>query len=171
MAMPESPLTQAPEAGPSPVPPASKPSALLQQEFSAERVTSLRHTVRDRAEAAGPTGDELYDFVVAVHELVTNAVRHGGGHGLLLLRRDGDYLVCDVTDTGRGFPDGVPVNGGPPAADTPGGRGILLAQQLTDALLITDTPAGVTASVTVCLPVPSAMRAGPVPAGDDRASR
>jgi anti-sigma regulatory factor (Ser/Thr protein kinase) len=55
-------------------------------------------------------------------------------------------------DQGDGVPDGVPLRGGPPAADTPGGRGILLANQLTDSLLISDTRNGVTASVTVCLP-------------------
>ena len=153
MAMPESPLTQASRADPSSAPRAAPPG-LLSQEFAADDVTSLRHTVRDTAEAAGLTGDALYDFVVAVHELVTNAVRHGGGRGRLLLRRDGDTLICDVADDGHGFTAGVPARGGPPAADTPGGRGILLARQLTDNLLISDTPAGVTASVTVCLPVP-----------------
>ena len=149
--MPESPLIQASEAGASPVRPATPPG-LLWQEFTADHVTDLRHAVRDWAEAAGLTGDVLYDFVVAVHELVTNAVRHGGGRGRLLLRRDGDTLICDVVDQGRGFPNGVPVRDGPPAADTPGGRGILLAHQLADSLLISDTPNGVTASVTVCLP-------------------
>lgn len=149
--MPESPLTQASEPGPSAVPPA-EPPRLLWQEFTADHVTDLRHAVRNRAEAAGLTGDALYDFVVAVHELVTNAVRHGGGRGRLLLRRHADTLVCDVADHGGGFPDGVPVRTTPPAADTPGGRGILLAQQLTDTLLISDTSDGVTASVTVCLP-------------------
>jgi anti-sigma regulatory factor (Ser/Thr protein kinase) len=168
MAMPESPLTQAPEVGPSLAQPA-EPPGLLWQEFTTDDVTSLRHAVRDRAAAAGLTGDALYDFVVAVHELVTNAVRHGGGRGHLLLRRDGDTLVCDVVDRGDGFAHGVPVGGPPPAADTPGGRGILLANQLTDTLLISDTPDGVTASVTVCLPADPATDAGPNETGDDRA--
>ena len=159
--MPESPLTQATQAGPS-----SAPPGLLSREFTAEHVTDLRHAVRDSAEAAGLTGDALYDFVVAVHELVTNAVRHGGGRGRLLLRRDGDTLICDVADDGHGFTAGVPARSGPPAADTPGGRGILLARQLTDNLLISDTPAGVTASVTVCLPdrpAPSPLSPSPPP--------
>ena len=147
MAVPESPLRQASEAGPRATPP-----DLLSQEFTAEHVTDLRHAVRDAAEAAGLTGDGLYDFVVAVHELVANAVRHGGGRGRLVLRRRDDTLICDISDDGAGFPAGVPTLGGPPAADTPGGRGILLARQLTDNLLISDTTGGVSASVTVCMP-------------------
>ncbi len=125
---------------------------LLTRDFGADDVTALRHAVRDHAMAAGLLDDALADFVVAVHELVANAVRHGGGHGCLRLRRDGDTLICDVTDHGGGFPDGVPAPAAPPAADVPGGRGILLARQLTDNLLISDGPEGVTATVTVCLP-------------------
>lgn len=128
----------------------------LVQVFTADTCTAVRHTVRDYAEAAGLACDALYDFVVAVHELVINAVRHGGGHGRLWLRRDGDTLLCDVADSGDGFPDGVPVTTGPLTADVPGGRGILLARQLTDTLLITDGLDGVTATVTACLSRPAA---------------
>ncbi|OJF10579.1 hypothetical protein BG844_31410 [Couchioplanes caeruleus subsp. caeruleus] len=134
-------------------PPASPPAEELAQDFDAETVTDVRHAVRRRAEKAGLAGDALEGFVIAVHELVANAVRHGGGRGSLRLRRDDDTLVCDVTDYGTGFPHGLPVAGGPPPANTPGGRGILMARHFTDSLLFSDGPDGVTATVTVCLPV------------------
>ena len=147
----------------SPSEPASEPDAAtpalpvrpepgpLEKDFTAEDLGGLRHTVFAGARRAGLTGDPLNDFVVAVHELVTNAVRHGGGRGRLALRRDGDTLVCDVSDDGPGFTGGVPAAANP-SPQTPGGRGLWLARQLTDTLLITDGPAGATVSVTVCLP-------------------
>ena len=149
---PSEPAASEPEAGavPLPVPPASAP---LEQDFTADDLGRLRRTVFTGARRAGLTGDPLDDFVIAVHELVTNALRHGGGHGRLALRRDGDTLVCDVSDGGPGFGGGVPAAAKPPSAQTTGGRGLWLARQLTDTLLITDGPAGATVSVTVCLPV------------------
>jgi anti-sigma regulatory factor (Ser/Thr protein kinase) len=60
--------------------------------------------------------------------------------------------VCDVSDHGPGFVGGVPAPPGPPPPGSPGGRGLWLAGQFTDTLMIVDGPDGVTASVTVCLP-------------------
>nr|WP_221378994.1 ATP-binding protein [Actinoplanes polyasparticus] len=127
----------------------------LAQNFTAEELASLRRAVHDSARACGLAGDALDDFVVAVHELATNAVRHGGGRGRIDLRRDGDTLLCDIIDHGPGFPGGVPTPAGLPSPQTPGGRGLWLAQHLTDTLLITDSPGGVTVSVTACLPAPA----------------
>lgn len=53
--------------------------ALLSEEITAARVTALRHTVAAAARSAGLLGHGLEDFVLAVHELVTRVVRHGGG--------------------------------------------------------------------------------------------
>ncbi|MFU8854336.1 ATP-binding protein [Micromonospora sp. SL1-18] len=93
-------------------------------------------------------GDDGDDFVLAVHELVTNAVRHGGGSGHLDLRQVDDVLVCEVTDHGAGT-DALPVD--LPPAHVPGGRGLWLAHQLTGALMLTRRPDGITATVSVRL--------------------
>ncbi len=139
-----------------PVPVTTTPD-LLTRSFLIDDVTGLRHAVRRQSASAGLTGGPLDDFVVAVHELVTNAVRHGGGRGRLHLRRDGDTLVCDVVDHGGGFTDGVPLPAGPPPAVVTGGRGLLLAGVLADTLMISDGPDGVTATVTACLPTAPAL--------------
>ncbi|HWH01308.1 MAG TPA: ATP-binding protein, partial [Pilimelia sp.] len=55
---------------------------LLARTFDAEQVTELRHAVARCAEESGLSGHPLEDFVLAVNELATNAVRHGGGRGL-----------------------------------------------------------------------------------------
>ena len=153
MATSESPLTQHQGAAGAPVP---VPAEVLVREFAAADITELRHDLRRHAEACGLRDDDLDDFVAAVNELVTNAVRHGGGRGRLRLTLNADTLVADVSDRGQGFPGELPLAAGPPAADTPGGRGIMLARLLTDTLLISDGPDGVTVTVTRCLTPPQA---------------
>lgn len=151
MATPESPLTQGTGSAPD-----TAAAEVFARDFTGEDITGLRHDLRRHTEAAGLRGDDLDDFVAAVNELVTNAVRHGGGRGSLRLTLDVDTLIADVSDHGAGFPGEMPVLAGPPPADMPGGRGILLARLLTDTLLISDGPDGVTVTVTRCLSTPKA---------------
>ena len=150
MATPEPPLTRTPGAAP-----ATPAAELFARDFTGADVTPLRHDLRRHAEAAGLHDDALDDFVAAVNELVTNAVRHGGGQGTLRLTFTVDTLVADVSDQGTGFGGELPVSAGPPPADIPGGRGILLARLLTDTLMISDGPDGVTVTVTQCVSAPS----------------
>ncbi len=126
-------------------------TTLLDEPFGVEHLTGLRRAVAARARTVGLVGDRLEDFVLAVNELATNAVRHGGGSGRLTLRRVDDTLICEVTDRGGGLPDGAGAVVGPPASDHPGGRGLFLAHQLTETLLLTSGATGLTASVVVCL--------------------
>lgn len=121
---------------------------LMSQDFTAATVTALRHALQAQVAAAGLTGDVGYDFVLAVHELVTNAVRHGGGHGRLDLRRQDDVLICEITDQGLAG-NTLPVRLSP--VDIAGGRGLWLAHQLTEGLILTQRLGGVTATVTACL--------------------
>ena len=124
------------------------PPALLRQRFSASTVTALRQAVAARVAVAGLSGPAAEDFVLAVNELVTNAVRHGGGSGRLELRMVADSLVCDVVDHG-GPVEGLPVRLS--QTDAPGGRGLWLAHRLTQGLILTRRSDGVTASVSVCV--------------------
>jgi serine/threonine-protein kinase RsbW len=94
------------------------------------------------------TAERLDDFVVAVNELLTNAVRHGGGTGRLLLRHVDDRVECEVSDHGPGLShpllDGTPAR---PPADQPGGWGLWLAEELTDDFAITSGAGGTTVRV------------------------
>jgi anti-sigma regulatory factor (Ser/Thr protein kinase) len=107
---------------------------LLTEAFDHSRVTALRHAVASCAGASGLCGDRLDDFVVAVNELLTNAVRHGGGHGRLTLWRDGTSVVCEVSDVGVGLGDTRTDPENRPRLDTPGGWGLWLAAELTDRM-------------------------------------
>ena len=96
--------------------------------------------------AAGLSGDRLDDFVVAVNELLTNAVRHGGGLGRVALwRQDGD-LVCEVSDSGAGLSGPRPTIR--PATDQPGGWGLWLAEELTDTFRLETGNGGTTVRVS-----------------------
>lgn len=104
---------------------------LLSESFDHSRVTALRHTIASCSADAGLSGDRLDDFVVAVNELLTNAVRHGGGAGRVRLWQSGAAVVCEVADHGPG----LRTSGRPhrPAVDEPGGWGLFLADELTDS--------------------------------------
>lgn len=141
--------------------PTGEPRSLLSCPFTAEMISELRHMLAAQVAAAGLSGDTAADFVLAIHELVTNAVRHGGGAGNLHLLRQGDVLVCEVVDHGNGADD-LPVR--LPAANLPGGRGLWLAHQLAGSLMVARRADGVTATVTVCL-TPENSTAGHQSAG------
>ena len=112
---------------------------MISEDFDRSRVTPLRHLVTATAAAAGLTGERLDDFVLAVNELLTNAVRHGGGTGHLLLAAEDGAVVCEVSDHGGGL-DGASTQR--PAPDEPGGWGLWLVRQLTDTCAIKTGPDG-----------------------------
>jgi anti-sigma regulatory factor (Ser/Thr protein kinase) len=97
------------------------------------------------AEAAGLADGRLEDFVVAVNELLTNAVRHGGGSGHVELWREDGFVVCEVIDQGTGLADPRPDR---PPVDEPGGWGLWLAGELTDAIEIETGAEGTTVRIS-----------------------
>ncbi|MFI7601147.1 ATP-binding protein [Actinoplanes sp. NPDC049681] len=112
---------------------------LLSEAFDRGRVTALRHVVASRAGESGLGGDRLADFVVAVNELLTNAVRHGGGTGHVAVWCTEDRVICEVTDHGAGL---GAIRPDKPAPDEPGGWGLYLVRELTDTFEIKTGPEG-----------------------------
>ncbi len=111
-------------------------------------MTALRHAVASSAAATGLTGDRLDDFVVAVNELLTNAVRHGGGTGHVALWRNDNAVVCEVTDRGSGLTTPRPDKPERPSIDEPGGWGLWLAGELTDTLDLQSGTDGTTVRIS-----------------------
>jgi anti-sigma regulatory factor (Ser/Thr protein kinase) len=129
----------------------------LDQWFDAGTLPGLRRAVQAEAVAAGMPRDQADDVMLAVHELAANAVRHGGGTGLLRLELAGGALRCQVSDTGqvsdtalaggtgRVSPDGHPRRG---AAATmrpwlfQPGHGLWLVRNLADQIAVVPGPAG-----------------------------
>ncbi|MEU1603583.1 ATP-binding protein [Micromonospora matsumotoense] len=125
-----------------------EPSLLIAEAFDQAQVTELRHSVSSCAHSAGLTGQRLDDFVLAVNELITNAVRHGGGQGWLRLWRRPGHLVCEVSDHGNGMSEQQLDDRSRPAPDTAGGWGLWLARELSDAMQVESGTAGTTVRIS-----------------------
>ena len=120
----------APFAEPLPEPPASA----LELAFGDGPLEALRWLAGRAAAEAKLGASRAADFVLAVHELATNTVRHGGGRGTLRLWREPDALVCEVSDAGR---LDQPLAGRErPLAGQSGGRGLWIVNQVCDLVQI-----------------------------------
>ena len=94
------------------------------------------------------TDDEIDDFITAVNEIMTNAVRHGSRNPTLRLLRNGQ-LVCEVRDAGPGF--GTAPSHHPRTRPTPssaGGMGLWIAQHITKELTIRSGRSGTLVRIT-----------------------
>lgn len=104
----------------------------LRLRFRAWQLQEVRHAVRRLAEATGFACERVDDVVLAVNEVATNAVEHGGRDGELRLWSTSDGLICEVHDSGE-LPDPLPGLVAPHPSD-PRGRGLWIARQLCDLL-------------------------------------
>ncbi|GGM17001.1 hypothetical protein GCM10010129_71470 [Streptomyces fumigatiscleroticus] len=121
--------------------------------FAASRLPYVRFRVGEWAADRGLPRDRCDEFVLAVNEVVSNAIVHGGGHGLLRVYEQQGALHCQVSDEGPGFADGVevPVVCGTETAE--GGRGLWMAQQLTGRMEINTGTTGTVVTLAVMLRV------------------
>ncbi len=112
-------------------PPAQPPTELA---FTTGDLASLRRLVGRECFAAGLHPSAAEDMTLAVDEVASNSLLHGGGRGVLRVWVEDRDLVCEVSD------DGVirdPLVGRqPPALDRTNGRGLWLANQLCDLVQV-----------------------------------
>ena len=80
------------------------------------------------------------DLVLAVNEIASNSVAHGAGAGTLTVWTDQRSLICDVYDGGH-LADPLAGRRRPEPHD-PGGRGLWLANELSDLTQLRRTAAG-----------------------------
>lgn len=113
---------------------------------------ALRHAVAAELAAVGGAREVVEDFLLAVDETTSNAIRHGAPPVGLRLWRSADRVVCAVTDHGPGLD--TPFAGYGPAHGedlSRGGMGVWLARQLCDHVDISCGPDGVTVRLTTAL--------------------
>jgi anti-sigma regulatory factor (Ser/Thr protein kinase) len=117
--------------------PATEPAEMF---FTREDLALVRLFVAERAERAGITEKRCSDLVLAVNELATNSMRHGGGRGLLSVWQEDGTFMCEVADRGH-ITD--PLAGRERASDERGGgRGLWLVNHLCDLVQVRTTHAG-----------------------------
>jgi anti-sigma regulatory factor (Ser/Thr protein kinase) len=113
---------------------------------------ALRHALAAELASVGGPREVVEDFLLAVDETTSNAVRHGAPPVGLRLWTSADRVVCTVTDHGPGLDD--PFAGYGPAHGqdlSRGGMGVWLARQLCDHVDISSGPDGVTVRLTTAL--------------------
>jgi anti-sigma regulatory factor (Ser/Thr protein kinase) len=106
------------------------PNRAERWEFGPAEFGDIRKWVGGQASSHGVSRDRLEDLSLALHEVCTNSIRFGGGHGTLAVWIADGTLICDVTDRGR--IDDLLVGRVLPPLDGLGGRGVWLANQLCD---------------------------------------
>jgi len=110
------------------------PPSAARLAFDADSLGAVRDLVTGRAEEAGFDRETTDALVLAVNEIATNSVRHGGGFGVIRAWDDDGFLLCQVEDGGR---IDAPLAGRrQPVLDEPGGRGLWLANQLCDLVQV-----------------------------------
>jgi anti-sigma regulatory factor (Ser/Thr protein kinase) len=115
-------------------------------------LASVREIVMRAVAAAGLDPRRTHGFLVAVNEIVTNALTHGVPPAIVEVIATPTAIRVRVHDRGSTFAkrDG-PV---PQAPDQLHGRGLWMASQLTDELRVDSDTDGTTVTVTVHLRTP-----------------
>ncbi|MET9224176.1 sensor histidine kinase [Streptomyces sp. NPDC003300] len=108
--------------------------------FDDQRLRDARRFAVRLAGGFGLTGARLDDLALAVSELITNSVLHGGGSGTIRLWTENDQVVCEVRDGGR-LSDPMAGRRLPPNG-RPGGRGLLMVNHIADLVRVHAAPDG-----------------------------
>ena len=128
-------------------PPAGTPVELP---FTGADLSSVRRLVRRHCLEAGLADARADDVELAVDEVASNSLRHGGGLGVLRVWSEDGSLVCEITDEGV-IADPL-VGRRRPVLDRTGGRGLWTANQLCDLVQVRSGAAGTTVRLHVRLP-------------------
>jgi len=124
--------------------------ARLDQPFDFGTLATQRETVRDLAVQAGLSAERAVDVVLAVHELLANALRHGAGRGRLRVWQAAGWLRCQIEDKG---PPGARDPAAPPGSwPVRHGHGLWVVRQVADQMEVTSGPCGTRATVSFTVP-------------------
>ncbi|PGH47525.1 sensor histidine kinase [Streptomyces sp. Ru87] len=128
------------------------PVEAVSLKFSSEDLPEARILASDEARRAGLDRSRVTDLELAVSELATNTVLHGGGSGTLHAWTEDGHFVCEVRDRGH-ISD--PLAGRRPVDPAAvGGRGILMVNQVADLVRVHTSVTGTAVRVYFALPTP-----------------
>jgi serine/threonine-protein kinase RsbW len=130
---------------------ASLAKSELQLPARRSELGAAREYARDGATAFGLDADDCHDFVCAVNEAVTNAIRHGASdeRGMIHLSivADADRLTFAVRDRGTFVMPVLDV-----AVSSEHGRGLALMASLVDEVQLEIEPGGTTLRLSKARP-------------------
>ena len=113
--------------------------------IDAARLTEARQLAEAEAYRAGLDPGRAADFALAVNELVTNSIEHGGNRGSVRIWVEDGHLLAEVRDVGR-WRD--PLAGRRPVdPEQRRGRGLLLINDLADLVRVHQADDGSTTRI------------------------
>jgi|SRR6266851_2182670 len=118
--------------------------------FTRDELPDVRRLAATCASGAGMPADAVDDFVIAVNEVATNAVRHGSPSAWLRLWTSAGDMVAEVRDSGQ-WAGGAP--GGHPRRRQGdyGGMGLQITRLICDAVQIQTGSHGTAVSLRMTL--------------------
>ena len=108
--------------------------------FDLGDLSAVRAVAGSWAQREGLSVDQVRDLLIAVHEIASNAVEHGGGSGLLRLWGTDRDLSCQVSSAAplrQPFPGYLP-----PDTGQERGRGLWMARQICSRVDVIPRPEG-----------------------------
>jgi len=108
--------------------------------FGVRALGELREFVSERAARFGLDQERTADLALAMNEIASNSVAHGGGGGTVRVWQEDDALICEVNDKGR--IDEPMIGRERPALTQHDGHGMELANQLCDLVQVRAFPHG-----------------------------
>jgi anti-sigma regulatory factor (Ser/Thr protein kinase) len=108
--------------------------------FETESLAGLRHSVFSLAVAKGFDTARATEVVIAVNEIATNSLRHGGGSGTLRAWVESDTLIFEVRDAGH-IHEAL-VGRRRPGQDGASGRGLWMVNQLCELVQVRSSHEG-----------------------------
>ena len=126
------------------------PASAVERAADFATLDNARWFVTAYGRRAGLAATQLIDLEIALTELLTNSIDHGGGVGTFRVWTDAGHLVCEVNDAGE-ITD--PLAGRRPTDETGHhGRGLLLVNQIADLVRMHTGPRGTTVRIFLRLP-------------------
>jgi len=115
------------------------PGPVPRLDFGPGPLDGVRRFVAERARSV-LAADELSDLLLAVTEVASNSLVHGGGHGSLRVWRTDRGAVCEVRD--EGWIQDPLAGRARPGVDRDRGRGLWMANRLCDLMQVRSSAAG-----------------------------
>lgn len=126
---------------------APRPAGALVIGFTLDDLAMVRRTAAGWGAAEGLTEHGVQELLIAVHEVVSNAVEHGGGRGVARFWATPEDVICEVTSPRRieiPFPGYLP-----PDPRQERGRGLWMARQICSRVDIGSGEAGARIRLTL----------------------